>query len=118
MVLLVEVRDTPTLPSLVTFVVATVLIGSLILLIALPVLILAWRRGRFLTFRRFLISGGLVILASAITVTSSTKVRAQCVSVGNASYNCLDYGGAGMLLLMIGGFGAAALVRAASLFRD
>lgn len=99
-----------------TFLLGTLLYGGIFLAFTLPIAILAPRHGNTETPRRFLIAAGVLTLLSASIVTTREQLVSQCEAVGNTA--CWDYGGTGLLLLLVGPYAVVALIRAFYLYRD
>ena len=99
-----------------TFAVAFVLFTGALLVISVPVVFLARRRGRSKTARRFLIAAGAVGLICAIVSAGSERLEGQCQTAGNP--NCYDFGGTGLQFLLVAGYIISALTKALALRRD
>jgi len=99
-----------------TFLLATLLYGGIFLLLTLPIAILAPRKGYSETPRRFLIAAVILTFLSASIVTTREQLVSQCEAVGNTA--CWDYGGTGLLLLLVGPYAVVALARAFYIYWD
>ncbi len=90
--------------------------GGLLLLASAPLLFMTRRLGRPKISRGFLMTAAVVAVLSAATAAGSAKLVAQCEAVGNS--NCIDSGGAGFQLLLVGGYAVIALTTAVILYRE
>ena len=72
---------------------------------------MAVRRGKTAIVRNFLAGAGLVSVLVAATLVGSTRITEQCRAAGNPIYDCLDPGAEGLIVLLVGGYVVAALIR-------
>ena len=93
-----------------TFFTATLLFTGLSLLLAVPVIVAAYRRGRSQMIKRFLISGLAVGLFCGALEANSERLVNQCIAA--RLVDCVDYGAAGIQVLAVAGFGFTALLKA------
>lgn len=88
----------------------------LLLVLALPLFVVAWRRQRRQAARSFMVSAGLVgVLCGVITLTSRRQV-AQCLQAGNS--DCIDSGAIGLQLVMVAFYALFAWLAAFSISKD
>lgn len=99
-----------------TFFSTLVLYAGIVLFVSIPTLVLARRKRRAKTARRFLITGGIIALFCALVSALSERLVRQCEEVGNTS--CVDYGATGMQFLLIAGYAVASLTAAIGISRD
>ncbi len=99
-----------------TFLLGTILYGGVFLAFTLPVAILAPRKGYTETPRRFLIAAGVLTVLSASIVTTREQLISQCEAAGNTA--CWDYGGTGLLMLLVLPYATVALARAFYIYRE
>jgi hypothetical protein len=99
-----------------TVITTTVIITSLVAVMASPVFVVAWRRGRRDTIRNFAVGTVAIgVLCGSIAAISERQV-AQCTAAGNS--DCIDAGAAGLQLVIIGIFVLASWVAASVMWRD
>lgn len=99
-----------------TVITTTVIITALVAVMASPVFVVAWRRGRRDTIRNFAVGTVAIgVLCGSIAAVSERQV-AQCVAAGNS--DCIDAGAAGLQLVIIGIFVLASWVAASVMWRD
>ena len=101
---------------LATFFAAFFFFTGLLLVLGVPVLVVAWRKGRNKTAHRFLIAAGLIGLISAVISATSDSLVSQCETAGNTG--CLDFGSAGLQMLFVVGYIITSWVKAVILSRE
>lgn len=84
--------------------------GGAALLLATPALVIALKRGLRSTVRRFLLASAGVGVATGLLSLVSRWLVDRCREAGNTG--CVDYGAAGMQLLVLVAFGIVSLTRA------
>jgi hypothetical protein len=94
---------------------AFVLFTAIMVVAALPVVLLS-RRTNPARARRFLTAALVSGLVCGVLATTSEKLVDDCIAAGNPS--CLDYGAAGMQLMIVIGYAAIALISGFRLWRD
>lgn len=99
-----------------TFLAAFFLVTGLLLVCGVPVFVLAWRKGRTKTARRFLVAAAVLGLFSAAVAAASERLENQCQAAGNT--NCIDYGVSGSLLIVVVGYLIVSLATAVMLSRE
>ena len=99
-----------------TFLTALVRYTGGLLLAGVPVMIIARRRRRVQTIRRFAIAAGLIGLICATVSVSSEELVDSCIAAGNK--NCFDFGADGLQLMLVVGYVGTALVRAFQIYND
>ncbi|MEE8406487.1 MAG: hypothetical protein V3S32_04990 [Acidimicrobiia bacterium] len=85
-----------------TFFAAFFFFTGLMLAFGIPLFVVARRKGRTKTTRRFLIAAGVIGLFTALGSVGSEILESRCEAVGN--FNCLDFGSAGLQFLFIVGY--------------
>ncbi|HET9260905.1 MAG TPA: hypothetical protein VFP42_12350 [Acidimicrobiia bacterium] len=99
-----------------TVITTTVIITSLVAVMASPVFVVAWRRQRRDTIRNFALGAVVIgVLCGSITAISERQVD-QCLAAGNT--DCIDAGAAGLQLVIIGIFVLSSWVAASVMWRD
>ncbi len=83
---------------------------ALLLVLAVPVFIVARRRGRTTTIRNVVISAVVMSGLMGLTRFSSERLVDQCIEVGNTQ--CIDAGSTGILWLFGIGFTVVVWARA------
>ena len=71
-----------------------------------PVWVVAWRHARPATMYRFGVAGLVVAMFAAANEVLSDRLVSQCEAAGNTA--CVDIGGAGTRLTVLGGFAIVA----------
>ena len=99
-----------------TFLTAFVRYAGGLLLVSVPVMVIARRRGLVKTTRRFAVAAGLIGLICATVSVSSEELVDSCIAAGNK--NCFDFGADGLQLMLVVGFVGTALVRAFQIYND
>lgn len=99
-----------------TFLRALLLFTGILLVLGAPVIVVAWRKGRHLMARRFLIAAGSVGILCAIISTTSEKLVSQCEAAGNTS--CLDSGARGFQVLAVSIFAVGAIGKLVEVIRE
>lgn len=98
------------------FLTTFLLVTGLLILLAVPVFVVAWRKRRLTTIRSFLASAvGVGVLCGSIAAGSERQVT-QCLEAGNA--DCIDSGAAGLQALMMAIYVIVAWVGAVLIYRD
>lgn len=92
------------------------LYGGILLIVSIPIVVVARRKGRAALVRRFGIAAAVVGLVCAVLAWTSRVLVDQCVEAGNTS--CVDYGGRGFQVTLVTVYAAAAIWTAISLARD
>lgn len=90
--------------------------GLIALILATPVVIIAFRRGMTDTVRRFAIVGASVAAGCALVSLGSDALVTRCFDAGNTG--CLDYGARGVQALALGLYGVVAVLRAVGIARS
>ncbi|MEE9176838.1 MAG: hypothetical protein V3U46_00240 [Acidimicrobiia bacterium] len=67
--------------------------------LGIPLFVVAQRKGRTKTIRRFLIAAGVIGLFTALVSAGSESLESRCEAVGN--FNCLDFGSTGLQFIFI-----------------
>jgi hypothetical protein len=98
------------------FITSLVIFVGLLVVLAAPLLYMAWRTERLNTARNFLIGAGVVAICCAVLAVVSERQVLQCLDAGNA--DCIDSGAAGMQFLFVGLFAVAAWFNAYFMWRD
>lgn len=98
------------------FITSLVIFSGLIAVLASPLFYLAWRKERLVTARNFLIGLGVVAVSCAVLAVVSERQVMQCLDAGNSE--CIDSGAAGLQLLLVAVFTAAAWFNAYFMWRD
>jgi len=94
----------------ITFLYSILLYSGLLLIVAVPVILVARRRGKSSTIRNFIVGATATGSMLAIIKVSSDQAVQQCVDAGNTQ--CVDFGSTGMAVLFVGGYAVIALGRA------
>ena len=81
-----------------TFFIALLLALAALLIAGSPIFVIAIRRGRRHTVRKFLIAAGVIGVFMAAFAAGSARLKAQCLEAGNPT--CIDYGFEGFLLVI------------------
>lgn len=89
---------------------------GLLATLAAPLLYVTWRKEKLATARNFLIGALLVAVCCAVLAVVSERQVIQCLNAGNA--DCIDAGAAGLQLLFVVLFAAAAWLNAFFMWRD
>jgi len=89
---------------------ALVFFTGLMLVLGIPLFVVARRKGRTKTTRRFLIAAGVIGLFTALVSASSETLTSRCEAVGN--FNCLDFGSTGLQFIFIVGYAISSWVAA------
>lgn len=100
-----------------TFLGSFALFGGILLLASTPALVLARRRGLGATERRFWIAIGVVSGFRGVLAVSSEELIDQCRGSGSADHACRDFGGDGLVLMILIVFVGAALAKAVAIYR-
>ncbi len=87
-----------------------------VIVLGVPVWLVAWRHERPATIRRFGLAGLAVAGFAAANEVLSDRLVTQCEAAGNTA--CVDVGGAGIRLMVLGGFIVVAWWRAYAIFSD
>lgn len=97
-----------------TFLTGSALVTALLVVCSSPALIVAWRRRKTSTIKRFLLaSAGAGILFGGLGAVTSQKLVGQCISERNTG--CVDSGFQGLVFLVAVIFLIVGFVRAASI---
>ncbi len=75
---------------------------GLMLAFSIPLFVVARRKGRPKTTRRFLIAAGVIGLITALVSAGSEILTSRCEAVGN--FSCLDFGSTGLQVIFIAGY--------------
>ena len=103
----------------VAFTIGLVVYGAVAFALATPLFVVARRHDKPSTVRGFVYGGLGVAVACALLAAGTHDLRAACDEAGyNLSYACLDVGAAGLQLLFVGGFAAAAWMTAYFIAKD
>lgn len=102
--------------SLGDFVIEVALFAGLAMAVALPVLVVAHRRGKTEVVRSFLVAGMAVALVAATLSATSDALMSRCRDAGNTG--CLDYGMVGFQTLIFLIYGVVSLAGAVRLLRS
>ncbi len=87
---------------MITFFVAFLQSTGLMLAFGIPLFVVARRKGRTKTTRRFLIAAGVIGLVTALVSVGSEMLVSRCEAVGN--FNCLDFGSTGLQFIFVVGY--------------
>lgn len=90
----------------------TVLVGTL----SIPLVVVARRRGRTETIRKFLLAGAAVAVAGATVSATSERLVRQCEEAGNPT--CVDFGAMGIQFVLVAGYGIAVVIATLSIHRS
>ncbi len=99
-----------------TFVGQLIFDSAVLLVFAIPLIVIAWRRERIAHARNFLIAGFIVAILSATIAFTSQQLVERCFTAGNRG--CQDYGSSGFRMLLMGGYIVVALIEASLVARD
>lgn len=99
-----------------TFITSYVIFTGLLLVLSAPATYVAWRKDRISTMRNFMVGAVAVGLPCAVLDVVSERQVAQCLDAGLS--DCIDAGRAGLQLLFVGLFAAAAWFNAFFMWRD
>ena len=100
----------------VNFITQLVLDLALLLVFSVPLVLIAFRRGRRDLARKFLIAGAVVAAVTALIGASSEQLVKQCFDAGNTG--CEDFGSSGFRMLLMGGYILVALAEAYLVYQD
>lgn len=89
---------------------------ALLGLLAVPVVAVAHRSGRRRTIRRFLVAAAVAGTFCGFERAMTDRLEGQCRASGNTQ--CVDYGGSGMIYLVVVVFLCTSLTRAYLIHRD
>lgn len=98
------------------FITSLVIFMGLLAALAAPLLYVTWRKERLETARNFMIGAVVIAICCAVLAVVSERQVLQCLDAGNAE--CIDSGTAGLQLLFVVGFTAAAWFNAYFIWRD
>jgi hypothetical protein len=83
---------------------------GVMLALGIPLFVVARRKGRTKTTRRFLIAAGVIGLFTALVSAGSESLESRCEAVGN--FNCLDFGSTGLQFIFIAGYAISSWIAA------